>query len=1165
MRPHRLRVQAFGAFAGTEEVIFDDLEGLFLLHGETGAGKTTLLDAIAFALYGRVPGERGTAKRLRSDHAAPGLTTEVELEATIGGRRLRIIRKPEQERPKKSGVGVTKEQAAVRLDERTAAGAWDSKSVRVAEADQEINDLMGMSAEQFFQVVLLPQGQFARFLHAKAQEKEELLRKLFSTDRFRRVEDWLAERRVAARKEADAAADDVTLLVAQFAHAAGVPVPDGPAAALAPAPGLAPVAGLTRADGSTAIVQAEPEPTASPRPSPTAEVEELTLFDGPEPTTADQSVPATTALTPTPAASTTTGPAPAAPGATGGPDVAGAPVPWQSAWATRLSVEAAAARDVAADLLTARKQDLDDKRAAALEAGRLADRQRRRRDALRRHEQLQADGPAIDRLRAEAAEADRAAAVAPVLDEADRAAAAARQAGQAEAAARAGVEPAQPADAAAEVLRAAAEEQRVTLGRLDQLGKVARDAADEDKNAATARTRAAELDAELAAIESAAAQRQQARPQAAQARDDASEAAAALPEAQAAASAARGYAGDAAALVADRGTWERLRAAHVSAQEKANAARKTALDTREARIDGMRAELAATMTDGTPCPVCGSLEHPDPVEPTFEPVSRDQEELDNALADHAAAEADQAAREVTAIEARIGDLADRLAAVAADSTPAGDHAAADPLSAALQADPATLAAAARQTDADAVRLEADARALKTQAARLPALQRELEALDVAIARDQVRLTELTDQRAAERDKAAAAATRAADRRAELAAQLGDAPDLDAAVSGARTLADALSKAADAADATTRAETTLADARRRAAVAAIDSGFGTPSAPDPAALAPSETDGVTAPAAHQPPSSAMAAAVPGTTPTAGRAPGPVDEALAAAAIDAARVAFRDVRWRQEAGARIERHTTESEAVATLLADPDLDVKLDPAAPVAETTEAAAVAERAHHEAADDHTTARNTAAALAALLPQLERKLAALAPLADRADQIRQLADLANGQGGANVYRMTLSSFVLAARLEEVAAAASDRLRTMTGGRYSLAHSDARKGNNRAGLSLLACDSWTGVDRDTATLSGGETFLASLALALGLADVVTAEAAGTPMEALFVDEGFGTLDEETLDEVMNVLDGLRAGGRIVGIVSHVTELRQRIPAQVHVAKGRHGSHVTVTVG
>ena len=89
-----------------------------------------------------------------------------------------------------------------------------------------------------------------------------------------------------------------------------------------------------------------------------------------------------------------------------------------------------------------------------------------------------------------------------------------------------------------------------------------------------------------------------------------------------------------------------------------------------------------------------------------------------------------------------------------------------------------------------------------------------------------------------------------------------------------------------------------------------------------------------------------------------------------------------------------------------------------------------------------------------------------------------------------------------------------------------------------------------------------TFLAALALALALADVVQAEAGGTRIEALFVDEGFGTLDEETLDEVMDVLDGLREGGRVVGLVSHVAELRQRIPAQVRVRKGRAGSDLTV---
>src|SRR6266567_3380166 len=231
MRPHRLRVTAFGAFAGTEEVRFSELDGLFLLHGETGAGKTTLLDAIAFALYGRVPGVRGGAKRLRSDHAAPEVRTEVELEVTVGGRRLRITRRPEQERPKRSGTGLTKEPASVMLDEAEPPGGWVNKSTRIGEADAEIEHLMGMSAEQFFQVVLLPQGQFAQFLHADAKARAALLQKLFGTDRFRAVEDWLADRRRSTAAEVDAGHEEVRQLMARVGQVAGVPVPDAAARA----------------------------------------------------------------------------------------------------------------------------------------------------------------------------------------------------------------------------------------------------------------------------------------------------------------------------------------------------------------------------------------------------------------------------------------------------------------------------------------------------------------------------------------------------------------------------------------------------------------------------------------------------------------------------------------------------------------------------------------------------------------------------------------------------------------------------------------------------------------------------------------------------------------------------------------------------------------------
>jgi exonuclease SbcC len=145
----------------------------------------------------------------------------------------------------------------------------------------------------------------------------------------------------------------------------------------------------------------------------------------------------------------------------------------------------------------------------------------------------------------------------------------------------------------------------------------------------------------------------------------------------------------------------------------------------------------------------------------------------------------------------------------------------------------------------------------------------------------------------------------------------------------------------------------------------------------------------------------------------------------------------------------------------------------------------------------------------------------------------------------------------------VVAAANHRLLRMSDQRYTLEHTGRRgAGETRGGLSLLVRDEWSGEARDPATLSGGETFVVSLALALGLADVVTAEAGGTDLDTLFVDEGFGALDADTLDDVMGTLDSLRDGGRVVGVVSHVAELRSRIPTQLVVTKQRGGSTVAV---
>ena len=621
---------------------------------------------------------------------------------------------------------------------------------------------------------------------------------------------------------------------------------------------------------------------------------------------------------------------------------------------------------------------------------------------------------------------------------------------------------------------------------------MSRQAADEDEAAASASQAAAALAAQIDEAGREAATRREQRPELSRERDQAREAGQKLTSIRTEADRYRRAADDASALARARADASRQEEAYIAAKLEYVELFEEASRLRRSRIDGMRAELAATLVDGAPCPVCGSLDHPELCELRGERVTRDQEEAADAEAAQASERAEMVGAKLAAADVLVNNLSGRLAdagfAVATDLDP----------STSLQAEVSRLEVAARTLAAEAAELTA-------AAARHGDLQGALEALDLAVAAAEKRLAERCEQRESALRQAAEAGQRAARHRESLLAQLGGQPDLDTALRAVRQAADALIAAADAADASGRAEEDARRARADAVQAAAEAGF---------------TD-----------------------------------------LDAVRLARRDAAWRTTTDQAIREHEAATRAVAELLADPDLDVPLDPPADLAGVQVAVEEARKAHDDAVAAYDRAQHKAEQLADLAPQLTARLEDLKPLATKAAEARRLADLVAGLG-ANMLRMTLSSFVLAARLEEVAAAASGRLLKMTSGRYSLVHTDARRGAGRSGLGLLACDSWTGVDRDTSTLSGGETFLASLALALGLADVVTAEAGGTRIEALFVDEGFGSLDEDTLEEVMTVLDGLREGGRMVGIVSHVAELRQRIPAQVRVRKGQAGSHLAV---
>jgi exonuclease SbcC len=286
-------------------------------------------------------------------------------------------------------------------------------------------------------------------------------------------------------------------------------------------------------------------------------------------------------------------------------------------------------------------------------------------------------------------------------------------------------------------------------------------------------------------------------------------------------------------------------------------------------------------------------------------------------------------------------------------------------------------------------------------------------------------------------------------------------------------------------------------------------------------------------------------------------------------DAARTAALDDAAREDLLRRAKILDDEEARVAELLEDPELTAAAEQPSPDLAALEAASTAAEEHHQSvgsASDRFAKRRDR--LAKLAGELRARAAAWRPAEDHHALAVRVAALTSGDPTANRTRMRLSAYVLAARLEQVVAAANERLARMSGTRYSLEHTVDRAAGERGrhgtgGLGLRVVDGWTGRHREPGTLSGGETFITSLALALGLADVVTTEAGGTEIGTLFVDEGFGTLDEDTLDEVMEVLDGLRDGGRAVGIVSHVAELRTRIPAQLQVRKTRTGSTLNVT--
>lgn len=290
----------------------------------------------------------------------------------------------------------------------------------------------------------------------------------------------------------------------------------------------------------------------------------------------------------------------------------------------------------------------------------------------------------------------------------------------------------------------------------------------------------------------------------------------------------------------------------------------------------------------------------------------------------------------------------------------------------------------------------------------------------------------------------------------------------------------------------------------------------------------------------------------------------DDAVAvrAAALDDATLAALDRRIREHESAldRVERGLAEDavRAVGDLTAD------------AAHASSAAAA--DAHARADEEATRATGEAARLrdratssARESAQVARAGGALVAAREAAGPVVRMANVVAASGGDNARQLSLGTYVLARRFEDVVAAANGRLAAMSSGRYELLRSEEKErgGARKLGLALKVVDHHTERERDPATLSGGETFYFALSLALGLADVVTAEAGGTDLGTLFVDEGFGSLDGDTLEVVLAELGRLRDDGRVVGVVSHVDAMKQSIAERIEVRRAADGRS-TLTV-
>lgn len=1061
MRPMTLMLTAFGAYAGSQTVDFEaaGAGGLFLVTGDTGAGKTTLFDGVCYALFGKLTGRVRSEKMIRSDYADDTLETSAQLTFSHRGQVWRIWRRPAQTRRKKRGEGTRESTADAlleRLEGETAIPVAEGKE----KVDAAVEELLGIQVDQFRQIAMIAQNQFAELLNKSGRDRSAILRQVFATDRCDALQTRLKEMASASRAETEKQVDSLRQ------YLAGLRLP-------------------------------ETEEGQMPLPE-AAELAELLADEG---------------------------------------------CVWRSARVLELAEHICQMDESELAGLDEQMAGLDEtiKQSAGLlqSAREAARRQQQLAELEKRLAEQRAAEPEQLAAQARLKQWETAARLAPVWDGSEKARLAAQQADRLYE---------QASDRLAQLNAqgprwAQAREQlnadQQTAARLTvQLERQA-EALQQYGRLEQAKAEQVACEQELERLQTAQQQAQTLEEQQAAALEKTQALADSLPAALAAAQTAQ----------KELERWQQARKTLaevrrqmqelVKLQKQEQAARQTLQQANDA-LDGAQQAyisadqlyrrdqaglLARELTPGQPCPVCGSVHHPSPARGVTGAPDKEQLEALATAMETARTAYNDALQTSSTLTAQAGSAREQYIRLARQALAELEQELPPP------EDVKALSRLVLDWDGRLDQLLEQAEALGQQR------QAAVEAAGAAVnqlAGDREALEATRRQRSELREQQANATARrdsAAQRAAELQAALPQASRAEA-----EATLSALEQQQKQLDESIR-KTQQALEEYQQLLAAAES-------------LQKERQNTRKQAADE----------------ARQAAGHWEQALAESGMAAD--AFAAARHTEEEIDRLRteleqarRARQETEALYHQLSEQQKSAPVPGCMP-GQLEQALEEQEQRRKALNDARTRITGRLNANRSTMADVRTAGQRLEKAQKRQQLIQQLDATANGKLSGGLGKQKFEQYVLATYFADAVEAANQRLFAMTGGRYQLECHQMTAAETQAALDLDVLDNYTGKLRSVGSLSGGETFQAALALALGLSDVIQNYAGGVELDVLFVDEGFGTLDAESLEQAVATLHSLVQGRRMVGIISHVPELKSRIENQLVVTKTPGGSTVAL---